>query len=716
MPRVPSRDSFDVALSAGPNARFTAPQGPDAGTIAARQGAQMGQAVEQAGQAAGRIALDMQQEANRVRVIDAVTQAKERLFDLQYGQQGLVRAKGVEALQRPSGKLLADEYDDAFEAQVGEIEKSLGNDAQRQAFREQAGQMRVQLRGDAMRHTAQEFKTYQSATYDAAASAAKRQIALNYKDLADDGLVTQGVQTVTAAVKEKARLLGMPQTWADEQVIQEVSAAHRLAIKTALENDDIELAAGYLNKHKGSMTADDHLTVRSVIDKEMRTRVAVQVGSQVVGELAPKLQPSDMDRLVGITMQTESGGRRYGKDGQLLTSPKGARGEMQVMPGTQRDPGFGVTPARDDSPEELARVGRDYLRAMVKRYDGDPAKAWAAYNAGPGELDEALMRAKASRTPGASWLTFMPNETQAYVTKNMKMLEEGFGAPTAPTLMDVQAAVRHRLGDNADPLVVKAAVQHATQQWEVARKAIDERNEALVADAQRLLLANGGRFQDLPSSVRSALPPGKVDNLMTFAGKIAKGENVATDWSLYYRLASDPELLARTNLGVLRDRLAPAEFKQLTGQQADLSKGDDKRTHLLSAKGVIDQMMRENGIDPSPKDSDKNGAEKVGQLMAAYQDRISAREAQLGKKLGDKELREEAAALFRPVKTSGFLGFSSETPVGLVKPTDTVIVPDADRAAIERQLRAAGRPVTDAAIEALYRAHNRIPQRPNDRS
>lgn len=714
MPRVPSLDTFQASLAAGPGGRFNAPQGPTADGIAARQGAQMGQALSEAGQTASRVALDMQQEANRVRVIDAVTQVKERLFDLQYGEQGLTRAKGVEALQRPSGKLLADEYDEAFKAQVGEIEKGLGNDAQRQAFREQAGQMRVQLRGDAMRHTAQEFKTYQSATYDAAASAAQRQIALNYKDLTDDGLVAQGVQTVTAAVKEKARLLGMPQTWADEQVIQTVSAAHRLAIKTALENNEIDLASGYLNKHKGSMTADDQLTVRTVIDKEMRTRVAVQVGSQVVGELAPKLQPSDMDRLVGITMQAESGGRRYGKGGQLLTSSQGARGEMQVMPGTQRDPGFGVTPARDDSPEELARVGRDYLRAMVKRYDGDPAKAWAAYNAGPGALDEALMRAKASPTPGAPWLTFMPNETQAYVTKNMKMLQEGFGAPAAPTLADVQAEVAKRMGPNADPLAVKAAMHQATQQWEVARKAIDERNEALVADAQRLLLANGGRFQDLPSSVRSALPPGEIDDLMTFGSKIAKGENVATDWGLYHRLSTDPELLTRTNLGALRDRLAPGEFKQLIGQQNELNNSPEKHTHLLNAKGVIDQLMRENGIDPSPKDNDKKGAEKVGQLMAAYQSRINLRESQLGKKLGDKELREEAAALFKPVKVAGFLGFSSETPAGLVKPDDAVRVPDTDRKQIEAALRRAGRPVTDAAVESLYRARNRLPQRTND--
>ena len=36
---------------------------------------------------------------------------------------------------------------------------------------------------------------------------------------------------------------------------------------------------------------------------------------------------------------------------------------MQVMDATNRDPGFGVLPAQDDSPEERARVGRDYLQA-----------------------------------------------------------------------------------------------------------------------------------------------------------------------------------------------------------------------------------------------------------------------------------------------------------------------------------------------------------------
>ena len=82
-----------------------------------------------------------------------------------------------------------------------------------------------------------------------------------------------------------------------------------------------------------------------------------------------------------------------------------------------------------------------------------------------------------------------------------------------------------------------------------------------------------------------------------------------------------------------------------------------------------------------------------------------------GKKLGASELREEAAQLFKPVRTSGFLGFGTDKPAGLVTGKDALQIPDNDRTQIEAALKRAGRPVTDAAVEALYRAHSRIPQR-----
>jgi hypothetical protein len=78
------------------------------------------------------------------------------------------------------------------------------------------------------------------------------------------------------------------------------------------------------------------------------------------------------------------------------------------MPKTILDPGFGVAPAKDKSPDEIARVGRDYLQAMLGKY-GDTEKALVAYNMGPGATDKWLASgAKPEK---------LPEETRTYVQR-----------------------------------------------------------------------------------------------------------------------------------------------------------------------------------------------------------------------------------------------------------------------------------------------------------
>ncbi|CAB3699411.1 membrane-bound lytic murein transglycosylase D [Achromobacter denitrificans] len=121
--------------------------------------------------------------------------------------------------------------------------------------------------------------------------------------------------------------------------------------------------------------------------------------------------------LLRLVEQAESGNRDYDAAGRVVTSPVGAKGRMQVMDATNRDPGYGVVPARDDSLEERARVGQDYLAAMVNNYGGDVRKGLAAYNAGPGNVDRALAQAQAAGDP--DWMRYLPKpqETVPYVEK-----------------------------------------------------------------------------------------------------------------------------------------------------------------------------------------------------------------------------------------------------------------------------------------------------------
>lgn len=82
--------------------------------------------------------------------------------------------------------------------------------------------------------------------------------------------------------------------------------------------------------------------------------------------------------LVRAVMLAESGCDPH------AASKRGARGLMQLMPATARQ--YGVSDVFD--PEQNIRAGSRYLRDLTDRYQNDLELVLAAYNAGPGTVDQ----------------------------------------------------------------------------------------------------------------------------------------------------------------------------------------------------------------------------------------------------------------------------------------------------------------------------------------
>lgn len=188
------------------------------------------------------------------------------------------------------------------------------------------------------------------------------------------------------------------------------TAGQRIAAQAAI-NADADVVGQVIEKKRG---------VRDELDGwQTLTNAAAgalfQGGGEVVskGRLGRKIKAGsahpDFGKIVDITIHSESRGN------DNAVSRVGAKGKMQVMPGTLRDPGFGIRKSNGTKADD-ARVGRQYLAVMMDRYDGDMQKVWAAYNWGPGNLDKAV------KNHGGDWLGHAPKETRAYVAQNTRML------------------------------------------------------------------------------------------------------------------------------------------------------------------------------------------------------------------------------------------------------------------------------------------------------
>lgn len=531
--------------------------------------------------ALGKALMAYDQAAEARDQVDAASDVNALAGFLEEKQDSLFGRKGFHAWQDENGEPVMEGINREVEAELERMRSGM-SDTRREKFDAMAAPYLRQFQRQAGRYIQAEYGRYEDATLEETKAQYQKMALANA--VSDPEAAFSALNDFHGTARYQALKGGADEALADGMANRAASGLVRGIVDEALERGDLDTAALYRQRYAPIMGADDLIAVNRGMRRAERIRLGEDFAQQAFSAGAADAAQGDGALLLRVTRQMESANRRYGSGGELVRSPKGALGEYQVMPDTAKDPGFGVRPAEDGSPDELARVGADYLEAMCRRYGGDLERMWGAYNAGPGTVDALVGRY------GDDWLAHAPRQTQAYVKQGMALYRQEKGRP-GQLLSAAEFALKAREAFGQDRQAYQAAVDaYGVRLKAFAEKARREQEAALITVYD---MADAGRTAT--EIERSGLLDGLDAKNRRAAARYIRRQPVY-DGVLAAALLDNPEALQQTDLRALRGEVSRPELEMLARRQA-MGQTPDGRKMLEDLSLETKAVLAQNGLD-----------------------------------------------------------------------------------------------------------------------
>lgn len=351
-------------------------------------------------------------EANYYRSQSALNQYKTYVQEAQYGENGWANQRGDAVFKQANNKPLSKSVMDGLMTKRQDILKELGNEEQRALFGLHADDIDTHVNGQLLGHEAEQYRVFKRGVNEAGMATAAQDIQLNYNDLA---LRKKAIDEITAHSINLSNLEGYGEEYGRAKAKSLISESLKTGAYQALQNGDTSSAQAIIDNSGDYLEAKDKISMQGSIGDSWAASTE-NTNPQLLVDLL------GTDALERALLMTESGGRNYDKNGKPVKSNDGA-GSMfayQTTTATARDPGYGIKPAQDDSPEERNRVGHEYYLMLKNKYGGDPEKILAAYNAGPGAVDKAIKK------DAENWKDFIPADTrEKYIPRTLARMKTG---------------------------------------------------------------------------------------------------------------------------------------------------------------------------------------------------------------------------------------------------------------------------------------------------
>lgn len=209
------------------------------------------------------------------------------------------------------------------------------------------------------------------------------------------------------------------------------SSVHKAAMM-ALEAGDLDLAERFWLHLSEGLDRDELGRLGTMAQELGAPHVAVMLGKKVArrGIVLPAayyaLHPMVNSRLAVSTEMALAIARRESEFDPKVVSGAGARGLMQVMPGTARQVAGAIGTAYNFSaltsdPDYNIRLGTSYLAGLAREFDGNVILVSAGYNAGPSRPERWMRQRGDPRRRNVDmidWIEHIPfSETRNYVMR-----------------------------------------------------------------------------------------------------------------------------------------------------------------------------------------------------------------------------------------------------------------------------------------------------------
>jgi soluble lytic murein transglycosylase len=625
------------------------------------------QALQQSGQQIGQVAslLDRRAEEHgkedaELAAFNAYTAASEQSRKYLYEGDSAV-------FNRRGGQAMGSTNEGAVEL------KKIGDDtggslsspyAQQQFHRLWARHQDSEM-GAISRHEAGQRREYKDQVTAGVVATSQNQAVLRYND---ENEVNSQIGLAELAIRANSK--GLPPEQVDAQV-KKMSSGIQRAVVLRMATDNPLAANEYYKAHADSFEAEDNVTLQRTLAPTVKRAEARVEGDKIINEVTENRSAAPAT-LHSAVEAVESGG-----DGNA-ESGAGAKGVMQVLDSTGQEVagklGVPWQPElmKGSTPEAKAyqrKIGGAYLDQQLEKYGGNRALALAAYNAGPGMVDDWLAGTnKTGKNPellklpdprtgeitDAAWAAKIPfKETKQYIARVEGKIRKG--GQDNIDLTRTEEMVQERFPD--DPEKQDAVTSYIQRRNALREQALrDRNNEAWKQGLSHI--DNGGSVDNLPPDVLENLAPGRLKDLEVREDSRIKGRDKPDNPAEFDRLmtlsVNDPEAFIAED--PTKWALPKAQVNHLIGIKAARmtkeAKEEGKVNDTKKAISLTSNLLRQAHIDPTPKDNDAKSAATMNAYTAKLMQRLDEFKEKEGRRATDSEVMAIGQDLLLPGRLS----------------------------------------------------------------